>query len=147
MLYQNYLREFWCTAVVEDPNPPEDDSKVRHLKELIIKFFIKNGQKTLTLDFKPSVNLQGLIITKATKFLIPPLRSSTGTTHPLNKGNTQPIVKGSHSPLDEGTRKSNHLPEGKTTNPHDLEGNEQPVDMGLPATTPDEGISKTQPLP
>ncbi|GJT48684.1 hypothetical protein Tco_0974841 [Tanacetum coccineum] len=44
MLYQNYLREFWCTAVVEDPNPPEDDSK-------------------------------GLIITKATKFLIPPLRN------------------------------------------------------------------------
>ncbi|GJZ92544.1 hypothetical protein Tco_0664609 [Tanacetum coccineum] len=26
--YQNFLREFWCTSVVEDPNPPEDDSEV-----------------------------------------------------------------------------------------------------------------------
>ncbi|GJU29509.1 hypothetical protein Tco_1173098 [Tanacetum coccineum] len=34
LLYQNYLREFWCTAVVENPNLPEDDSK------------------PLTLDFK-----------------------------------------------------------------------------------------------
>ncbi|GKA99669.1 hypothetical protein Tco_0827663 [Tanacetum coccineum] len=28
VLYQNLLREFLCTAEVEDPNPPEDDSKV-----------------------------------------------------------------------------------------------------------------------
>ncbi|GKD19926.1 hypothetical protein Tco_1209084 [Tanacetum coccineum] len=33
------------------------------------------------------------------------------------------------------------------TDPQDLEGNKQPADMGLPTTTPDEGISKTRPLP
>ncbi|GJW32950.1 retrovirus-related pol polyprotein from transposon TNT 1-94 [Tanacetum coccineum] len=45
-------REFWCIAVVEDPKPPEDDSKVRPLKEFIIKFTVMNGKKPLTLDYK-----------------------------------------------------------------------------------------------
>ncbi|GKC55887.1 hypothetical protein Tco_1083485 [Tanacetum coccineum] len=59
-LYQNYLREFWCTAVVEDPNPPEDDSEVRPLKEFIIKFTVKNGKKPLTLDYKTFCESTGL---------------------------------------------------------------------------------------
>ncbi|GKC25443.1 hypothetical protein Tco_1027593 [Tanacetum coccineum] len=50
-LYQNYLREFWCTVVVEDPNPPEDDYEVRPFKEFIIKFTVKNDKKPLTLDY------------------------------------------------------------------------------------------------
>ncbi|GJY13570.1 retrovirus-related pol polyprotein from transposon TNT 1-94 [Tanacetum coccineum] len=45
-------KEFWCTAVVEDPNPPADDSEVRPLKEFLIKINVKNGQKPLTLDYK-----------------------------------------------------------------------------------------------
>nr|GEU49811.1 hypothetical protein [Tanacetum cinerariifolium] len=52
MLYQNYLRKLWCTVVVEEPNPPEDDSEVRPLKEFKIKFIVKNDKKSLTLDFK-----------------------------------------------------------------------------------------------
>nr|GEV18787.1 hypothetical protein [Tanacetum cinerariifolium] len=36
----------------EDPNPPEDDSEVRPLKEFIIKFTVMNGKKPLTLDYK-----------------------------------------------------------------------------------------------
>ncbi|GJS36431.1 hypothetical protein Tco_0534813 [Tanacetum coccineum] len=52
VLYQTFLRVFWCTDVVEDPNPPEDDFEVHPLTEFIIKFIVKNGKKTLTLDFK-----------------------------------------------------------------------------------------------
>ncbi|GKE27603.1 hypothetical protein Tco_1442987, partial [Tanacetum coccineum] len=51
MLYQNYLKEFWCIAVVEDPNPPTN-SEACPLKEFIIKFIVKNGQMPLNLDFK-----------------------------------------------------------------------------------------------
>ncbi|GJX75290.1 hypothetical protein Tco_0313885 [Tanacetum coccineum] len=53
-------------------------------------------------------------------------------------------VKGFHSLLDEGTRKSKHLPEGKLTDPKDSEGNKHPIDMGLPATIPNEGVGKTK---
>ncbi|GKA12544.1 hypothetical protein Tco_0692090 [Tanacetum coccineum] len=31
---QNFLREFWCTSIAYDPNPPTDDSEVCPLKEL-----------------------------------------------------------------------------------------------------------------
>ncbi|GJY92635.1 retrovirus-related pol polyprotein from transposon TNT 1-94 [Tanacetum coccineum] len=44
--------EFWCTIVVEDPNPPEDDSEVRPLKEFIIKFTLMKGKNPLNLDYK-----------------------------------------------------------------------------------------------
>ncbi|GJS74317.1 retrovirus-related pol polyprotein from transposon TNT 1-94 [Tanacetum coccineum] len=49
---QNFLREFWCTAIAHDPNPPTDDSEVRPLNEYLIKFLVMNGKKPLTLDFK-----------------------------------------------------------------------------------------------
>ncbi|GJT24961.1 hypothetical protein Tco_0894898 [Tanacetum coccineum] len=52
VLYHNYLREFWYTAVVEDLNPLTNDFKARPLKEFIIKFTMKNGQTLLTLDYK-----------------------------------------------------------------------------------------------
>ncbi|GJU36124.1 hypothetical protein Tco_1184478 [Tanacetum coccineum] len=42
VLYQNYLMEFWCTALVVDLNPPTNDSEARPLKELSIKFTMKN---------------------------------------------------------------------------------------------------------
>ncbi|GJZ25255.1 hypothetical protein Tco_0562714 [Tanacetum coccineum] len=43
LVYQNLLREFWCTATAYDPNPPINDSEARPLKEYIIKFSVKNG--------------------------------------------------------------------------------------------------------
>nr|GEY70005.1 hypothetical protein [Tanacetum cinerariifolium] len=42
LLYQNYLREFWCTTEVVDPNPPINDSKAHPYKELSIKFNVNN---------------------------------------------------------------------------------------------------------
>ncbi|GJV13778.1 hypothetical protein Tco_1355319, partial [Tanacetum coccineum] len=52
--------EFWCTAVVEDPNPPTDKAEARPLKEFIIKFIVMNGKKPLTLDFKTLCESTGL---------------------------------------------------------------------------------------
>ncbi|GKB61753.1 hypothetical protein Tco_0917939 [Tanacetum coccineum] len=60
VLYQNYLREFLCTAMVEDSNPPKDDSEFHPLKEFIIKFTMKNGKKPLTLDYKTFCESTGL---------------------------------------------------------------------------------------
>ncbi|GKB57437.1 hypothetical protein Tco_0913623 [Tanacetum coccineum] len=44
------------------------------------------------------------------------------------------------TPLDEGTRKSQHLPVGKKTNPKDSEGNNHPANIGLLSTRPDEAL-------
>nr|GEV45064.1 hypothetical protein [Tanacetum cinerariifolium] len=73
VLYQNYLREFWYTAVVEDPNPSEDDSEARLLKELIIHFTVKNGKKSLTIDFKTFVESIGLDYNQGTYVAHPSL--------------------------------------------------------------------------
>ena len=51
IIYHDYLREFWCTAVVENPDAT---------KEAKIKFSVKNGTKFLTLDYKTFVKAQAL---------------------------------------------------------------------------------------
>ncbi|GKB27224.1 hypothetical protein Tco_0866625 [Tanacetum coccineum] len=53
-------REFWCTAIAYDPNPPANDSKVCTLKEYKIKFTVMNCKKPLTLEFKTFVESTGL---------------------------------------------------------------------------------------
>ena len=45
------MREFWCTAVVENPDAP---------KEAKIRFSVKNRTKFLTLDYKTFVKATGL---------------------------------------------------------------------------------------
>ncbi|GKA28281.1 hypothetical protein Tco_0714449 [Tanacetum coccineum] len=60
VFYQNYLREFWCTAIAYDPSPPFDDFVARPLKEYLIKFSMMNGKKPLTLDFKTFCTSTGL---------------------------------------------------------------------------------------
>ncbi|GKD70554.1 hypothetical protein Tco_1324644, partial [Tanacetum coccineum] len=60
VLYQNYLMEFWCTALVVDLNSPTNDSEARPLKELSIKFTMKNGKIPLLLDYKTFFQTTGL---------------------------------------------------------------------------------------
>ncbi|GKC07742.1 hypothetical protein Tco_0999352 [Tanacetum coccineum] len=60
MLCQNYLGECWCTAMVIDPKPPTDDSEVHPLKELNIKFTVKNGKTPLILNYKTFCQTTGL---------------------------------------------------------------------------------------
>ncbi|GKC19666.1 retrovirus-related pol polyprotein from transposon TNT 1-94 [Tanacetum coccineum] len=60
VLYQNFLREFWCTVIAYDPNPSTDENKPRPLKEFLIKFTVMNGKKPLTLNFKTFTTSTGL---------------------------------------------------------------------------------------
>ncbi|GJV33469.1 hypothetical protein Tco_1393869 [Tanacetum coccineum] len=53
-------REFWCTVMASDLNPPIDSSKARPYREFIIKFTVKNGQNPLTLDYKTFCESTGL---------------------------------------------------------------------------------------
>ncbi|GKB39547.1 hypothetical protein Tco_0884489 [Tanacetum coccineum] len=52
VLYQNFLREFWCMAITYNRNPPTDETKSCPLKEYLIEFLVMNGKKPLNLDFK-----------------------------------------------------------------------------------------------
>ncbi|GJU72140.1 hypothetical protein Tco_1263545 [Tanacetum coccineum] len=60
VLYQNYLREFWSTAVAYDPFPLADETEQRSLREFLIKFSVLNGQRPLTLDFNTFCSSTGL---------------------------------------------------------------------------------------
>ncbi|GJY11462.1 hypothetical protein Tco_0379647 [Tanacetum coccineum] len=60
VLYPNYLKEFWSTAISYDPSPPIDDLVARPLKEFLIKFSVMNGSKCLILDFKTFCSSTGL---------------------------------------------------------------------------------------
>ncbi|GJX81374.1 hypothetical protein Tco_0330855 [Tanacetum coccineum] len=51
VLYQNFLREFWCTTIAYHPNPSFNEDKPRPLKEFLINFTVMNRKKPLTLDF------------------------------------------------------------------------------------------------
>ncbi|GKC04611.1 retrovirus-related pol polyprotein from transposon TNT 1-94 [Tanacetum coccineum] len=51
MLYQNYIREFWSTAVAYELFPSTDETEQCPLREFLIKFLVLNGQRPLTLDF------------------------------------------------------------------------------------------------
>ncbi|GJT70269.1 retrovirus-related pol polyprotein from transposon TNT 1-94 [Tanacetum coccineum] len=60
VVYQNFLREFWSTAVAFDPFPSTDEPEKRPLKEFLIKFSVLNGQRPLTLDFHTFCSSTGL---------------------------------------------------------------------------------------
>nr|GEU55265.1 hypothetical protein [Tanacetum cinerariifolium] len=60
MLYQNYLREFLCTIMVEHPTLSTKASEARHLLESIIKFIVKYGKNPLTLNYQTFCQSMGL---------------------------------------------------------------------------------------
>ncbi|GJT86689.1 hypothetical protein Tco_1068406 [Tanacetum coccineum] len=214
IVYQNYLREFWCTAVVEDPNPPADESEVRHLKEFLIKFIVKNGQKTLTLDYKticettrldysngqyvdnPSTNVvkvelakiatnealvqktpviktsfhvawRILLMAKSRKkdvsyprFISCALEELLGSEYSQDKSfrflpsilKREEVYVTQPKPMSQGLEASGALPQKRKKSKTQTTslvhaGNKQLAVKGLPATHPDDGTSKTQPLP
>ncbi|GJZ87531.1 retrovirus-related pol polyprotein from transposon TNT 1-94 [Tanacetum coccineum] len=60
VVYQNFLKEFWCTTIVYDLNPPTNDFEVRPLKEFKFQFSVMNGKKLLTIDFKTFTESTGI---------------------------------------------------------------------------------------
>nr|GEX66155.1 hypothetical protein [Tanacetum cinerariifolium] len=60
VVYQNFLREFWSTAIAFDPFSSTDESDKFLLKEFLIKFLVLNEQIPLTLDFNTFCSSTGL---------------------------------------------------------------------------------------
>ncbi|GKC76957.1 hypothetical protein Tco_1127731 [Tanacetum coccineum] len=60
MLYQNYLKEFWSTAIAYDPSPSIEETEQCPLREFFIKFSVLNGKRPLTLDFNTFCSSTGL---------------------------------------------------------------------------------------
>nr|GEV53406.1 hypothetical protein [Tanacetum cinerariifolium] len=60
MVYQNFHKEFWSTAVSFDPFPSTNEPEKCPLKEFLMKFLVLNGQQPLTLDFKTFCSSTGL---------------------------------------------------------------------------------------
>nr|GEU33160.1 retrovirus-related Pol polyprotein from transposon TNT 1-94 [Tanacetum cinerariifolium] len=48
MVYQNFLMEFWSTAIAFDPFPSTDEPEKRPLKEFLIKFSVLGGNYSST---------------------------------------------------------------------------------------------------
>ncbi|GJV48234.1 hypothetical protein Tco_1438446 [Tanacetum coccineum] len=60
VVYQNFLREFWSTAVAYDHFPSTNETEQCPLREFLIKFSVLNGQRPLTLDFNTFCSSTGL---------------------------------------------------------------------------------------
>ncbi|GJW91646.1 hypothetical protein Tco_0169199 [Tanacetum coccineum] len=127
VLYQNYLREFLSTAVVYDPSLSTDETEQSPLREFLIKFLGPEASESLPQNRKKPISKKAPRETKAT----PPLSQWRVLRNPTQ------------SP--RGTRKSQPLPEGTTTNPKDSGGNVQPTDKRFPFTASNEGMAKTMP--
>ncbi|GKE14612.1 hypothetical protein Tco_1422189 [Tanacetum coccineum] len=168
---KNYLREFWSTVVAYEPSPLIDETEQRPLREFLIKFSVLNGQRPLTLDFNTFYPSTGLYY-KNGKYVAPPTPevlgenySSTEQVNSIQQLIAYCLIAGTQgcdytqdvkfgflsgilrlpSTLNEGTRKSQPLPEGTTTNPKDSGGNVQPTDKRFPFTASNEGMAKTMP--
>ncbi|GJT79883.1 retrovirus-related pol polyprotein from transposon TNT 1-94 [Tanacetum coccineum] len=165
MVYQNFLREFWSTAVAFDPFPSTDEPEKRPLKEFLIKFSALNGQRPLTLNFHTIYSSTGLdynngkyVAHPAPKISVHFSDSGPEASRALSKKKKQPKSKrpptetkesppnpteGLPSTLDEGTRQSKPFLEGTATHPQDSRGNKQPLDRDITSMTSNEGMAKT----
>ncbi|GJW16881.1 hypothetical protein Tco_0024317 [Tanacetum coccineum] len=157
--YVSYRRFVLCALEVLLVIEYTQDKNFKSLSNVLSNSnFTKDPSKVTLIELMASMiainNLESLVETPPTKKV--PTEdsdktksvSSGQTAHPQDiERNTQLVVKGSHYPPDEGTRKSQPLPEGKTTDPKDSKGNKHPADKGLPFTVPDDCIGKTKPLP
>ncbi|GKD26560.1 hypothetical protein Tco_1232774 [Tanacetum coccineum] len=128
VLYQNILREFWCTAIAYDPNPHADETQSRPLKEYLIKFPGPKASRVLSKKRTKPKSKKTPIKTKVT----PPHEPTEDSkqSHPVSSG---------HVPNPQDPERNKQLA--------DSMGNKQPIDTGLPSTDSDEGTVKTMLLP
>ncbi|GJX33480.1 hypothetical protein Tco_0243335 [Tanacetum coccineum] len=66
VVYQNLLKDFWCTIAATHPNPHVDTSEVIPFKEYKFKFSVMNGKKPLTFNYKTFFESTGLDYAKGT---------------------------------------------------------------------------------
>nr|GEV72642.1 hypothetical protein [Tanacetum cinerariifolium] len=144
VVYQNLLKEFWCTAVATHINPPADDSKVRPLKECKIKFFVMNGKKPLTLNYKKFVEFTGVDYAKGTYVTHPSPKAVLGRNYlPTEQvGSIQQLLIYCLLTWAKGLQDPRLLPQKRKK----LSPKRHPVRQGLPSIL-DRGTRKSKPLP
>ncbi|GJR72459.1 hypothetical protein Tco_0084824 [Tanacetum coccineum] len=136
VVYQNFLREFWCTAIAYDPFPSTDEPEKCPFKEFLIKFLVSNGQRTLTLDFKTFCSITSLDYNNG-KYVDHPTPEVLGRNYSSTK-QVNSIKQLLAYSLIIGTK-------GTATHPKDSGGNKQPLDRDITSTAPNEGTAKTTP--
>nr|GEX52099.1 uncharacterized mitochondrial protein AtMg00810-like [Tanacetum cinerariifolium] len=106
MVYQNFLMVFWSIALSFDLFPSTDEPNKCPLKEFLIKFSALNGQRPLTLDFKPSIHQMALIIIMASRALSKKSKKPRSKNQPLKPRDITSMTP------DKGTAKTTSRPEG-----------------------------------
>ncbi|GJU36023.1 hypothetical protein Tco_1184377 [Tanacetum coccineum] len=170
--YAAVVGEFWCIAFVVDLNSPIDDYVAHLLKDLSIKFFVKNGKTTLILNYKTFCQTTSLEYNNGNYVANPStdeVKSELATiaNHealsqglkafgaPPQKGKraktkkstlVQTIIQLTKEKVPSGdTDTSQSVLTGQITNPQDTKGNKQPTVKELPSTA-NEDICKSSPL-
>ncbi|GJX23589.1 hypothetical protein Tco_0228034 [Tanacetum coccineum] len=140
VVYQNFLREFWSTAVAFDPFPLTDEPEKRPLKEFLIKFLVLNRQRPLTLDFHTFCSSTSLNYNND-KYVDHPTPEGPEASGALSKKRKKP--KSKRPPTEtkelppkptEGSEQSHLVSSGTVHDPQDLERNIQLANTGLPST-------------
>nr|GEV80193.1 hypothetical protein [Tanacetum cinerariifolium] len=163
MDYQNFLREFWSTAVAFDPFPSTNEPEKRPLKEFLIKFLVSNGQRPLTLILKPFVHQLALIIImdpskvtdiELTAYMIvvnnqkdsmSPLLLAVKPKKRKSQTVTSTLPKSQGPEASRALSKKSKRPKSKKP-PTETNRDIQLAGKGLPSTL-DEGTRKSKPLP
>ncbi|GKC19347.1 hypothetical protein Tco_1021497 [Tanacetum coccineum] len=160
-----------CTTIAYDPNPPSDETQSCLLKEYLIKFSVMNGKMPFTLDFKTFTTSTGLdynnaeyvthpfpevVKAKLAKIVLVRNYSSTEQINSIQQmlasdlglEASRALFKKRTKPKSKNTiPETKILLEGKKSDPKDLVGNIQPIDMGLPSMVSNEGVAKTTSFP
>ncbi|GJS57198.1 reverse transcriptase domain-containing protein [Tanacetum coccineum] len=149
VLYLNFLREFWFSAVASDLNPPIDNSKARPLKEFIIKFIAVKAELAKIATNEALVYKNPIL---KTSFLVASFESKKSDPQD-SKGNKHPADMG--LPLthpDKGITTTKPFLEGTNTEPKDLgrlkpladNDSSTPLVTALSGTDAEYHVDKTQ---
>ncbi|GJW77658.1 hypothetical protein Tco_0139340 [Tanacetum coccineum] len=138
VVYQNFLREFWSTAVSFDHFSSTDEPEKRPFKEFLIKFSVSNGQRPLALDFKTFGSSNGLDYNngKYVDHLTPEVLGGNYSSTEQDPSKVTEIELTAHMIVVNNQRDSVSPPhlvskpkKGKVTWGQRLRGNKPPTDM------------------
>ncbi|GJV40426.1 hypothetical protein Tco_1418866 [Tanacetum coccineum] len=116
--------------------------------DLVTRLMAKSRQKYISYPRFVSCALEVLLVTplpfsikkvkKKSQTVSQPKPKTQGPKASSTASKEEKFQVQNDIPSGQCTRSSKPLPEGKSTDPKDLKGNTQPVDMGLPVNHPDE---------
>ncbi|GJR93937.1 hypothetical protein Tco_0266111 [Tanacetum coccineum] len=168
VIYQNFLREFWCTAIAYDPNPPADETRKRKESLRLCQNLNPRHRALRLLEHCPEIELTAHMIAinnqKDSVSLLPcsgkkkKVKSHTMTptlskSHGLEASRAFSKKRQKHTskktPTDDQVTPPTEPTEGSDTitDLKDSGGNVQPVNKGFPSMVFDKGMVKTTSLP